>query len=134
MKKILGNLISIIIACFLMVFGGMIFDKFGIKFQSLFGALYIIIIIIPGYYFSKEIILKFFSVIQIKEFENGDKYEGEMKNGKMQGKGIYTFSNGEIYEGEFKDNMFHGKGKYTWTDGKVESGTWENDDRIDKKK
>ncbi|MBT5698857.1 MAG: phosphatidylinositol kinase, partial [Flavobacteriales bacterium] len=59
---------------------------------------------------------------------------GEMKNGKMQGKGIYTFSNGEIYEGEFKDNMFHGKGKYTWTDGKVESGTWENDDRIDKKK
>ena len=27
-----------------------------------------------------------------------------MKNGMMDGFGIYTYSNGDVYEGEFKEN------------------------------
>lgn len=32
-------------------------------------------------------------------FYNGDRYNGEYKNGKPNGKGIYTWSNGSFFEG-----------------------------------
>jgi len=41
---------------------------------------------------------------------NGDKYEGQWKNGKYNGFGIMTKNNGFIYEGEFKNNLSHGYG------------------------
>ena len=65
-----------------------------------------------------------------KEFENGDKYEGEMNNGKMEGQGIYTFKNGERYEGEFKNDMFEGKGEYYWPDGTKKIGIFKKDKLI----
>ena len=76
------------------------------------------------------------SFIAIKQFDNGDKYEGQMKNGKMHGKGVYSFSNGEKYEGEFKDDMFEGKGEYYWPDGTKKIGVFKNDEliKIHKKK
>jgi hypothetical protein len=40
-------------------------------------------------------------------------YEGEVKNGKANGIGIFTFSDGSTYEGKVKKNKIHGKGKYT---------------------
>jgi hypothetical protein len=130
-KKLLGNIISIIIAFLLMGVGGMIlYPVGGEKISAGYGTLYMIIVVIPGYYFSKQIILKFLSVIQIKEFENGDKYEGEMKNSKMQGKGIYLFANGEKYEGEFKDDMFEGKGVYFYPDGTKKTGIFKKDELI----
>ncbi|EGR27773.1 MORN repeat protein [Ichthyophthirius multifiliis] len=46
-------------------------------------------------------------------YSNGNKYKGEMKNGKKDGQGI--FENNEeqyIYEGEFKENKKNGKGKF----------------------
>ena len=134
MKKILGNLISIIIACFLLFLGNKIIYGSWTESQTElsrgYGALWLIIVVIPGYYFSKQITLKFLSVIQIKEFENGDKYEGEMKNSKMQGKGIYLFANGEKYEGEFKDDMFEGKGVYYYPDGTKKTGIFKKDELI----
>lgn len=39
----------------------------------------------------------------------GDSYEGEFKNGRLNGLGKYI-SNNYIYKGEFLDNMKHGKG------------------------
>ena len=44
-------------------------------------------------------------------FYEGDKYEGEFRNDKMNGKGIMTWNNGNIYEGDFKNNFFDGEGK-----------------------
>ena len=48
------------------------------------------------------------------EFENGDVYEGEWKNGYMHGKGTYIWSDGDRYEGEFKEGYRSGKGKCVW--------------------
>jgi len=68
-----------------------------------------------------------------KQFwNNGDRYEGEYKNGIMHGKGKQTsyllydlliltlfndskgkkfWNNGDRYEGEYKNGIMHGKGK-----------------------
>ena len=67
---------------------------------------------------------------EVKNLDNGDKYEGEMKNGKMQGKGVYLFANGERYEGEFKDDMFEGKGVYYYPDGTKKIGIFKKDELI----
>ena len=34
-------------------------------------------------------------------WKNGDRYEGQVKNGKMHGKGKYYYKDGKIYEGIF---------------------------------
>ena len=48
-----------------------------------------------------------------KEYHiNGNKYEGEFKNDKREGKGIMLYNDGDKYEGEFKDDKKDGKGIY----------------------
>ena len=47
----------------------------------------------------------------------GDKYEGEIKNNKPNGKGIYYSITGEIREGIFIDGHLNGKGKMTLNNG-----------------
>ena len=37
---------------------------------------------------------------------NGDKYVGEFKDGKKNGKGTYTYTSGTAQEGIWKDNEF----------------------------
>ena len=46
-------------------------------------------------------------------YKNGDIYYGQLKNGQLDGQGIYKFANGSIYEGYFENNEFHGRGKLT---------------------
>jgi len=70
------------------------------------------------------------SIINVTEsFENGDKYIGEMKNEKAEGKGIYYFRGGDKYEGEFKDNKFNGKGIYYYREGDRYEGDFKDDKR-----
>lgn len=45
-------------------------------------------------------------------FPNGDKYTGEVKDGKMHGHGTLILANWDTYVGDFKDNKFHGQGTY----------------------
>lgn len=47
--------------------------------------------------------------MKIEEFENG-KYQGQFKNEKRQGFGIYTWKNGNVYEGEWVDGGKNGLG------------------------
>eukprot|EP01038_Epipyxis_sp_PR26KG_P003957 gene3957-5674_t len=54
-------------------------------------------------------------------------YEGEYKNGKMHGKGVFIFSNGEVYDGDWIDNKKHGRGVYTYSNGEVSDGDWMED-------
>ena len=43
-------------------------------------------------------------------FANREKYVGEFKNGKRNGRGNLTFYGGGKYIGEFKDDEFYGQG------------------------
>lgn len=81
-------------------------------------------------------------------YQNGDIYEGPLKNGKHDGKGHWTKSNkiseveykegvlqsgqthedlpdNEFYDGEIKDFKKHGHGCYTTNDGEKLNGIWE---------
>ncbi len=45
-----------------------------------------------------------------KEGTHEQRYDGEMRDGKLNGRGIYSFAAGGRYEGEFKDDEFNGTG------------------------
>ena len=42
-------------------------------------------------------------------WSNGDKYVGEHKNDKGNGKGIYLWANGDKYVGQIKEDKPHGQ-------------------------
>ena len=50
---------------------------------------------------------------------NGDRYEGDCKNDKREGKGIIFIKNGDRFEGDFKNDLGEGKGIYYYTDGHI---------------
>ena len=54
-----------------------------------------------------------------------DKYEGDLVNGKKEGKGKYKYKNGCIYEGFFKNNKKDGKGIFYYTNGDRYKGQFE---------
>ena len=47
---------------------------------------------------------------------NDDRYEGYFQNNRRTGKGIYTWSSGNRYEGDFRDDKRTGKGIMVWAD------------------
>ena len=69
------------------------------------------------------------------------KFEGDIVNGRMEGKGKYYFENGNVYVGEFLNNSFHGtgtihfpgSGKYdaTWSYGKAIDGKYTFNDGLE---
>jgi hypothetical protein len=58
---------------------------------------------------------------------NGDKYEGEWKDGNTHGKGTFTWADGDKYVGEYKDGMKHGKGTFTT----MKKGLWVNNEYVE---
>lgn len=54
-------------------------------------------------------------------------YVGEMREGKMHGRGVYTDPHGNVYKGEFKDDTRHGKGVYKDSNGNEYDGDWVDD-------
>jgi clan AA aspartic protease (TIGR02281 family) len=48
----------------------------------------------------------------------GERYSGDYRDGKYNGRGILVYANGEKYTGEFRDNLRNGRGIYTWPDGR----------------
>jgi hypothetical protein len=86
----------------------------------------------------------------VMRWQNGDRYEGEWKDGLRHGQGsyfckatagkyngmyandvkngagTYKYANGDEYDGEWKDGLRHGEGTYKWLD-KIEKyiGEWE---------
>src|SRR5271170_787243 len=60
-------------------------------------------------------------------FPNGEKYVGEYRDGKSNGKGIHTLPNGLGYVGEFKDGNANGQGTLTSSDGWRCAGEFRDD-------
>ena len=73
------------------------------------------------------------SVYIEKTFTNGE-YKGYAKNGFPHGKGTMRYSNGNVYEGEFFENKINGKGKCTYPNGDVYDGDWVNGNRTGRAK
>ena len=73
-------------------------------------------------------------------YTNGAKYEGQWRNDKKNGKGIFTSSHyfnckykvGMKYEGEFKDDKFDGYGVTCYTNGDKFEGEWKNNKQYGK--
>jgi hypothetical protein len=90
----------------------------------------------------------------VKVWANGDRYEGEWREGTKHGKyfsassfcqsvqrsrhvrlltyacigkGTYTWANGDRYIGEWCDDKKHGKGAFHFANGRRKEGMWEND-------
>lgn len=86
-------------------------------------------------------------------FSNGDRYDGDYKNGKFEGCGTYAyanfgeyigqlhqsksngsgtlaFNNGNRYIGEFQDGKCQGSGTFILADGTVVSGSWKNGEQV----
>ena len=61
-----------------------------------------------------------------KEPYIGDRHEGDYRNGKKEGKGIYYFENGDRYEGDFRNGKAEGKGIFYYEDGDRYEGDWRN--------
>ena len=55
------------------------------------------------------------------------RYQGTLKAGKREGKGVWTHRSGSEYKGEWKDNLKHGKGEYWVDDGNYYKGEFRND-------
>lgn len=56
----------------------------------------------------------------------GTKYDGEIKNGRMEGEGKFSFQNGIVYVGAMLDGMFHGFGTIHFPNGARMEGVFEN--------
>ncbi len=59
-------------------------------------------------------------------YKNGDKYEGEWKNGSIDGFGCYQYSIGEKYVGYYANNRRNGHGRYLYKNGIIYEGNWDN--------
>ncbi len=62
--------------------------------------------------------------------KNGNiQYNGEWKDGKLNGCGIEYFTQNDTYVGEFKDGKRNGKGTFIFSDGSKYLGDWLNEKR-----
>ncbi len=59
-------------------------------------------------------------------FVNGDKYNGEWREGKRYGYGRYDWKNGEWYLGDFTDDKITGTGSFHLLSGKWIGGNFED--------
>ena len=69
-------------------------------------------------------------IVWIGDKETLPKYEGDVENGKPNGKGTFTWSEGkwkgDEYVGEYKNGKEHGQGTLTWSDGEKYVGEFKD--------
>ncbi len=59
-------------------------------------------------------------------YENGDIYNGDYIDDKMNGKGVLEYNNKDVYEGDFLNNFKHGYGVMKYVNGNIYTGQWKN--------
>ena len=60
-------------------------------------------------------------------YENGDKYVGELKDGKKHGQGLYLWINGGVWYGKWYGGKRDGYGIYISNSGNYSIGSWDGD-------
>ena len=50
---------------------------------------------------------------------NGDVYQGEWKDGKAHGNGVFIDTKGSLYEGDWVEDLQQGKGVEIWDYNKI---------------
>ena len=62
-------------------------------------------------------------------YTNGDKFQGEIKNGIRDGFGTYYYHNGDKYEGMWLKGKKHGMGTLYYKEGNLFVGHWKNSEK-----
>ncbi len=57
---------------------------------------------------------------------NNDRYDGEFSEGRASGHGVLDFAEGDRYDGEVRDDIPNGDGRFITRSGETFSGTWTN--------
>ena len=65
----------------------------------------------------------------IVEYNNGDKYDGNWKDGKRNGFGSMYYNNGEKYIGYWKNDKRNGLGSMHYNNGNTYNGNWKDNKR-----
>jgi hypothetical protein len=60
----------------------------------------------------------------VATWANGDRYDGEWRNGNMDGHGVAIWANGNRYDGEWRDSRMDGRGIQVDADGSRYDGQW----------
>ena len=58
------------------------------------------------------------------EYDNGNKYVGDFKDGKPHGLGTFTDSRGMVYVGQWREGVMHGEGTMTIPRISIYAGEW----------
>ncbi|MGD1952392.1 MAG: pentapeptide repeat-containing protein [Leptolyngbyaceae cyanobacterium] len=64
-------------------------------------------------------------------FNNGRRYVGEFQNDLFSGRGMWLLENGDRYIGDFEFNKCNGEGVYVFADGTSQSGIWQQGRLVD---
>ncbi len=64
-------------------------------------------------------------------FNNGRRYVGEFQNDLFSGRGVWMLENSDRYIGDFEFNKCNGEGVYTFADGTSKSGIWQQGRLVD---
>eukprot|EP00826_Nyctotherus_ovalis_P038735 TRINITY_DN3647_c0_g3_i4.p1 TRINITY_DN3647_c0_g3~~TRINITY_DN3647_c0_g3_i4.p1 ORF type:complete len:546 (-),score=64.91 TRINITY_DN3647_c0_g3_i4:152-1789(-) len=65
--------------------------------------------------------------VAIKHFDHGDRYEGELKDNKRDGIGVYYYGNFAKYNGQWKEDKREGEGTLFYSNGNIYDGEFKND-------
>lgn len=57
-------------------------------------------------------------------WKDGERFEGEWKDGKFHGKGIKTLPDGTIFDGDWEEGRPFGQGMCKYPDGAKYTGSW----------
>ena len=89
MRNLFPNLIAVIVFLLLLLIGALIFEILELKFKSIFGGLYIIFVMLPGFTFTKKMIIKWLTksttLDKNKDFDKSNKKEGYKIPNKSKG-------------------------------------------------
>ena len=60
------------------------------------------------------------------DYQNGDKYDGDWKDNRIQGSGVFYFLDGSSYDGEWINGKRNGRGTYVTISNEKYLGEWKN--------